>query len=473
MASSVILRFLGDSSSLDRTFKKVGADSATLGSKMSRGFAVAGIGAASAGVAVTAFVKGAVSGASDMAESMSKVSVVFGKATKDVTKFANDMARQFGLPKREILDAVASIGLVGKAAGQSQSQAAKLGTNMAKLAADASSFYNVPLAEALDTIKSALVGESEPIRKFGVLLNEAAVKAEAVRLGIAKTGDELTESQKVMARSSLITKGMSDASGDLARTQGSLSNQSRELAGRFENIRTELGAKLVPILASLATATSEMIVFFQNLSPVGQTVAVTIGALAAGLVVLIGVVKAYTAVQAALNVVLTANPIGLIVVGIAALAAAFVIAYQKSEMFRNVVHGVMKAVEIYLTPPRIAIEAIVKALQKAWELAGKVAGAVSKIPGAGVVKNVGGFLGGLIPGRAAGGPVSAGGTYLVGERGPELMTLGSRSGYVTPNNKLGGGGTINVTIHTSANPHEVIDAIKRYERGNGTGWRTA
>jgi hypothetical protein len=47
--------------------------------------------------------------------------------------------------------------------------------------------------------------------------------------------------------------------------------------------------------------------------------------------------------------------------------------------------------------------------------------------------------------RALGGPVNAGQTYLVGERGPETVTFG-RSGMVTPNNALGGQG-INVTIN--------------------------
>ena len=75
------------------------------------------------------------------------------------------------------------------------------------------------------------------------------------------------------------------------------------------------------------------------------------------------------------------------------------------------------------------------------------------------------FLGTLgIPGRAMGGPVSAG-TYLVGERGPELLTLGSgQSGYVTPNSALG---STTINISTSADPNQVIAAIQRWIRDNG------
>ena len=70
-----------------------------------------------------------------------------------------------------------------------------------------------------------------------------------------------------------------------------------------------------------------------------------------------------------------------------------------------------------------------------------------------------------IPGLATGGMASAGGTYLVGERGPELLTMGARSGYVTPNHALGGG-TVNVTV-TSADPNEVVRALQNYVRQSG------
>jgi len=63
---------------------------------------------------------------------------------------------------------------------------------------------------------------------------------------------------------------------------------------------------------------------------------------------------------------------------------------------------------------------------------------------------IGGFLGGLFGRRASGGPVSAGGAFLVGERGPEILQMGSRGGNVIPNNKIGGGATNVVTVNVDA-----------------------
>jgi hypothetical protein len=73
-------------------------------------------------------------------------------------------------------------------------------------------------------------------------------------------------------------------------------------------------------------------------------------------------------------------------------------------------------------------------------------------------------LAGISGTRASGGPVMGGGTYLVGERGPELFTPSS-SGNITPNGGMGGN-TINVTV-TSANPDDVVNAIQKYIRNNG------
>lgn len=123
-----------------------------------------------------------------------------------------------------------------------------MSTQLGKLAADASSFYNVPLPEALQAIQSGLVGEAEPMRRFGVLLNAQAVDAEAARLGLEKVGKEYTEGAKAQARASLIMSGMKDATGDLERTQGSLANRIKELKGRAANFAADLGTKLLPVV---------------------------------------------------------------------------------------------------------------------------------------------------------------------------------------------------------------------------------
>ena len=70
----------------------------------------------------------------------------------------------------------------------------------------------------------------------------------------------------------------------------------------------------------------------------------------------------------------------------------------------------------------------------------------------GIGDRIGDFLGKIFVPRANGGPVSAGGAYLVGERGPEILQMGSRSGNIIPNSAIGGGGTTNnmITVNVDA-----------------------
>lgn len=241
----------GGGGGLSLAFGRMGLGGGGGGAGSALAGATAGLASAGAMMAVPALVstlREGVMGASNLAETVSKVEVIFGDASVKVKDFAGSMAEAFGSNRTEILDAAAGFGLLGKAAGQSQEEAAGFSVVMAKLADDASSFYNVPLTEALTTIKSALVGEAEPIRRFGVLLNEGAVKAEAYRLGVAKVGAELTEGQKVAARSSLIQKGLADATGDHARTAGSFANQWREFTGRMYEFSTTIGSIALPAL---------------------------------------------------------------------------------------------------------------------------------------------------------------------------------------------------------------------------------
>jgi hypothetical protein len=72
--------------------------------------------------------------------------------------------------------------------------------------------------------------------------------------------------------------------------------------------------------------------------------------------------------------------------------------------------------------------------------------------------------------RATGGPVAAGGAYIVGENGPEMLQIGRVGGTVIPNGGLGG---MNVVINMppGSNGEDVVAAIKRYEQRNGRGWR--
>jgi hypothetical protein len=215
-----------------------------LGIKMPSGKVVgAMIGGAAAGA--LAFLVDAGNKAGDLAETMNKVGVVFGDNAGEITGFAQTLADAFGLVKKDTLDAAAGFALLGQGVGMSKAESTAFAQSLTMLAADASSFHNVPLAEAIERITAGLRGEADPLEKFGAGFTAATVEAKALQMGLAGTKAELTEYDKVVARAAVITERMAVVNGDLANTYDSLSNQKRKFAGDLENMQTELGKAMI------------------------------------------------------------------------------------------------------------------------------------------------------------------------------------------------------------------------------------
>lgn len=220
---------------------------------------IAGV-AAAVGTA-QAVMRGSITAASNLAEQQNKVNVVFGTSADVVNSFAESAATSLAMSSREALQATGTFGNLFTAMGQSQQSAAGMSIEMTKLAADLSSFNNVPIAEALAALQSGIVGEIEPMRRFGVAINAAAVESKALELGLASTKAEISESDKVMARYQLILEGTKNAQGDMARTMDSFANQQRQFTALWEQAQASIGQRFLP------AATSALKVINDTLQP--------------------------------------------------------------------------------------------------------------------------------------------------------------------------------------------------------------
>jgi hypothetical protein len=199
--------------------------------------------------------------ASDLGETISKVGVLFGDSAKEIEKFADGAAQSLGQTKQEALDAAANFAIFGKSAGLSGKSLTEFSTGFVELASDLASFNNVPQDEAINAIGSALRGEAEPLRRFGVLLDDATLKNAALELGlISTTKNALTPQQKVLAAQKVIYEQTTAAQGDFARTSGGLANQTKILRAELENTKLVIGEALLPIVLELATAFSQNII---------------------------------------------------------------------------------------------------------------------------------------------------------------------------------------------------------------------
>ena len=189
----------------------------------------------------TSVISPAIKAASDFQEATSKVNVIFGRASKSVKNFADSAARNLGQSKQAVLDAAGTFGTFGKAAGLAGEDLSTFTTDFVTLATDLASFNNTSPEEAVQAIGAALRGESEPLRRYGVLLNDAVLKQEAMTLGIYKGKGALTAQQKILAAQSAIYKQTNDAQGDFMRTSDGLANSQRTLKATFDDVKVSIG----------------------------------------------------------------------------------------------------------------------------------------------------------------------------------------------------------------------------------------
>lgn len=212
---------------------------AALGTAAKAGFLVAG-------AAVVAGAGYSIKAASDLGESVNAVEVVFGKASKQIYEFGKTSATAAGLSARAFNEAVTPIGAALQNTGLNAKEAADQAINLTQRAADMASVFNVDVSESLGAIQAGLRGELDPLEKFGVSLNEAALQGYAVKTGIAGANEELTAAQKVQARLGLIMEQTNKVQGDFANTSDGLANLTRILRARVEDLAAGFGKVLMP-----------------------------------------------------------------------------------------------------------------------------------------------------------------------------------------------------------------------------------
>ena len=217
----------------------------------------------SAGIALAAmgaFAAKSIAAASDLNETVSKTGVLFGKSAGQIEAWASTASTSLGQSKKQAMDAAASFAVFGKSAGLSGDALVNFSKQNVQLASDMASFFNTSPEDAINAIGSAFRGEAEPIRAYGILLDDATLRQAALEQGlISTTKNALTPQQKVLAAQAVIMKQTGDAQGDFARTSDGLANSQRILAAQFEDTQAQLGQALLPVALKATEAMGAML----------------------------------------------------------------------------------------------------------------------------------------------------------------------------------------------------------------------
>lgn len=219
---------------------------------------VAGFSAAKIGKALLDIGKEAVSAASDLQEVQNVVDVTFGDGAKQIETWAKAAGSQFGLTETQAKRFTSTLGAMMKSAGMSGNEIVTMSTDLAGLAADMASFYNLDFDTAFQKIRSGISGETEPLKQLGINMSVANLEAYALQQGLSKTFSQMSQSEQTMLRYQYMMQATADAQGDFARTSDGYANSVRLLETNLTNLKTNLGGVLLDVINPMIAGINQL-----------------------------------------------------------------------------------------------------------------------------------------------------------------------------------------------------------------------
>lgn len=198
--------------------------------------------------------------ASDLEEVQNVVDVTFGEAgSRKIEKWASEASKNFGLTELQAKRYASTLGAMMKSSGMGEDQIGEISMNLAGLAADMASFYNLDFDTAFSKIQSGMAGMSMPLRQLGINMSETSVAAFAAAEGFETEYKNMSEAEQILVRYQYLMKATSDAQGDFARTSDSYANSQRRVATGMETLKAQIGEALLPIATDVSNAVSDLL----------------------------------------------------------------------------------------------------------------------------------------------------------------------------------------------------------------------
>jgi len=258
------------SEQMDRRFRQ---SSQRISANFSSAFAVAARGATALGVAVAAGVALSVRESARAEEIRSRFNAVFRGISDETRQWAQETATAVNRSSIALEEYLSTFQDTFVPLGASREAAAAMSQQLTTLAIDLASFKNESEPETVAALQSAIVGNTETVRRYGVIINEARLEQELLNMGFAGGKEEAGELAAAQARLNMIIRGTTDAQGDGIRTANSATNQFRSLMAQFQEVGTAIGEDFMP-------AAQQMMRWLEEILPTVQSFGEAMGEIA-------------------------------------------------------------------------------------------------------------------------------------------------------------------------------------------------
>jgi len=224
--------------------------------------------------------------ASDVNETLNVLNASFGKNTQSVLDWAQAFGRASGRSEYQMRELAGTLGAVlNPMMDYNADAASQMSTRLAELAVDLGSFYNTTDDEALNALRSGIVGETEPLKRFGIVMLEANLKAFALEQGITKNIKAMSNAEKTQLRFNYLLSVTKLAHGDAAKTSKGFANASKGLIGGLRDMVTVIGTKVLPIVEYFINGLKKVAIGLADIfkeSKIVEAILIILGGVAVG-----------------------------------------------------------------------------------------------------------------------------------------------------------------------------------------------
>lgn len=290
--------------------------------------------------------------ANDLFETERKTDLIFKNMSSDVKDWANSSEQALGLGSGTIMGFANTVADVYMGLGASSEQAygvtKDVVTNSVKLA----NWAGVKTEEAIEDVKSAMLGQTRAVEKYGIKLNESVFQQEMMNMGLKGTFKDLTEVEKAQVRYQAILSSSGNAIEYWDEGNRSMAFNIQYLKEQIGNLCENIGQVLVPVFKDIVDKTKPVVEGIVNWTKQNPELTGTIVKITIAISLLMPIIWGLGIAIGALT-----SPITLVILAIGAFVAGIMCLWNTNEGFRNKVLEIWGYIKDFINDVCVKLQA--------------------------------------------------------------------------------------------------------------------
>lgn len=197
--------------------------------------------------------------ASNITEVQNVVDTAFDEMAYKCEAFAESAIDNFGISELSAKKTASTFMAMSKGMGMASESASNMSINVAKMAADVASFYNLSYDTASTKLKAIWTGETEGLKDLGIVMTQTNLQAYALSLGIEQNIQDMSQADQTTLRYKYVMEQLSLAQGDFAKTSDSWSNQTKILSESWTAFQGKIGMGLIEVFTPFLQVLNEIV----------------------------------------------------------------------------------------------------------------------------------------------------------------------------------------------------------------------